>query len=114
MCADREEAGDERLARIGDRAARHHDAARGISAGGVGRTAGVAEHDPNVANVDTHDLVCDLSERRLHALAMRVDTGADFESAVWRHSYRRLVVTGNDRQAPAREHAGAVWRLLAI
>ena len=56
----------------------------------------------------------DLSERRLHALAMRVDAGADFEPAIRGHSHRRLVVAGNDRQAPAREHAGAVRGLLAI
>src|SRR5262245_46035863 len=114
MRTDREETGDERLARIGDRAARHHDAARGISAGGVGGGAGIAEHDPDVGDVDAHDLVCDLSERRLHALAMGVYAGAAFEPSIRRHAHRRLVVAGTDRQAPPREHAGAVRGLLAI
>src|SRR5215469_9965246 len=114
MRTDREEAGDERLARVGDRAPRHNDAARGIRAGGVGRAAGIAEYDPDVGDVDARDLVCDLSERRLHALAMRVDAGADFEPPIRRHSHRRLVVAGNDRQAPPREHTGAVGGLLAI
>src|SRR2546428_12585998 len=45
---------------------------------------------------------------------MRVDAGADFEPAIRRPSHRRLVVAGNDRQAPPREHAGAVRGLLAI
>src|SRR5262249_58466042 len=47
-------------------------------------------------------------------VAMRVDAGADFEPAVRGHSHRRLVVAGNDRQAPAREYAGAVCGLLAV
>src|SRR5262249_44941553 len=85
------------LARACDRTASHDDTARSVGAGGIRSQAGVAVNHGHAAGVDAENLACDLRQRSLKALSMRLNADPDFKAPIGRKANRRLLVTRYDR-----------------
>ena len=102
------------LAGGADRTAGHHCRARTPGSGRIGRHRGIAVDEADFRGVDAENLVGDLGQRRLHALAMRLHTDPQFQPAVGRHACGCLLVSGHHRNAPAGVDRRAVRSLFAI
>src|SRR6476661_414083 len=71
-------------------------------------------HDANSLGIDAEDLVRDLRERGLQALAVRVRADADLETAIRRQTGMTLLVPRHHRNTPAVIDARSMCRLLAV
>ena len=98
----------------GHRTTRHHHAARAPGAGGVGREPGIAMNQAHVVGMDAEDLVGDLRQRGLQALAVRLRADAQLQHAVGRQARKALLMAGHHRDAPAEIDRGAVRALFAV
>ena len=108
------EPGQQALAGLRHRAARHHQRARGIGAGGKWRLPGIAMQQLDAGHVHAQDLVGDLGKGRFHALPVRMHADPQLQPAIGRDPGRGLVEARNDGRAPGGEHRGAVRGLLRV
>src|SRR5467141_4624318 len=71
-------------------------------------------HDTHLLRIEPENIVRDLGQRRLEALAVRMHADPYLESAVRRHARIGLLVSGHHWNAPAGVYRRAVRGLLAI